>query len=179
MLEQIECHSQAKSLQPHPLLELRSTSKYTVWYPLTLRSAGVKVLTTPSVHEKAHLTFQFVDAWNNGIITLVDVDSVDTSANRAGDGLVLPDKPIRPIVEDDKSQWCNKKTNVLNTIHGIAHAESYAIELFWDVIARFTHYNLPLEFYNEMVFIAGRCQCASSIELRFVFYSLWIIILSL
>jgi uncharacterized ferritin-like protein (DUF455 family) len=141
--------------QQHPLIELCPTSKYFVWSPLTLRSAGVKVLTTPSVHDKARLTYRFVEAWNQGIITLVDADSTGDASGKRSAG-VLPDKPIRPVVGEDKAQWCNKKTNILNTIHGIAHAESYAIELFWDVIARFTYYNLPLEFYNEMVLIAGQ-----------------------
>lgn len=139
-------------LQKHPLVNICSTTKFFVWSPLTLRSAGIRVLNTPSVHEKANMTYQFVKAWQQGVITLVDDVSGDPE-DICRD--ILPVKPIRPL-SDDKSQWSNKKTNILSTIHGIAHAESYAIELFWDVIARFTHYNLPLEFYNEMVVIAGQ-----------------------
>lgn len=151
---QYQIQHQQQQFCHHALLELRSTSKFSVWTPLTLRSAGVKVLITPSVLEKAHLTYQFVSAWSQGIITEVDSDWTYHSGE-VREGYALPERPHRPIVDNDKAQWCNKKTTVLNTIHGIAHAESYAIELFWDVIARFTHYELPLEFYNDMVSIAG------------------------
>jgi len=154
----LEHQEQQQRQEQHPIIALYKTDKYTVWSPLTLRSAGIKVLLTPSVHAKAHLTFQFVEAWKQGVITAVnDSDAVvDASGSSEGQSRYwIPDKPIRPIVSSDQSQFCNKKTNILNTIHGIAHAESYAIELFWDVIARFTHYQLPLAFYNEMVSIAG------------------------
>ena len=107
-------------------------------------------MTTPSVHEKARLTYIFVEAWKQRVITRVD----DTE-NLERQVCTIPDKPIRQTTGENNASWCNKKTNVLNTIHGIAHAESYAIELFWDVIARFTHYQLPEHFYNEMVCIAG------------------------
>jgi len=64
----------------------------------------------------------------------------------------------------------NCKSSLLYTIHGIANAESYAIDLFWDLIARFFSYDintspivgklskpsqyLPEEFFDDMVFIA-------------------------
>lgn len=139
--------------QEHPLVELQASAKCHVWSVVTLHSAGVKVLTTPDVEIKAQLTYQFAYAWREGIITEVDDTAVVASGVQSWRD--LPAKPVRPVVDNDKAQWGNKKSSVLNTIHGIAHAESYAIELFWDVIARFSHYQLPIEFYDEMVSIAG------------------------
>ena len=40
-------------------------------------------------------------------------------------------------------------------IHSIAHAESYAIDLIWDVIVRFVKVGLPLEFYQDWARIAN------------------------
>ena len=42
------------------------------------------------------------------------------------------------------------------SIHGIANAESYAIDLFWDIIARYTHYKLLLSFYQDMLYIVDQ-----------------------
>ncbi|RLN37391.1 hypothetical protein BBO99_00003862 [Phytophthora kernoviae] len=37
----------------------------------------------------------------------------------------------------------------------LAHAESYAIDLMWDIVARFMPLNLPRAFYDDWVRIAG------------------------
>lgn len=37
----------------------------------------------------------------------------------------------------------------------LAHAESYAIDLMWDMVCRFVPHNLPRAFYDDWVRIAG------------------------
>lgn len=37
----------------------------------------------------------------------------------------------------------------------IAHTENVAIDLTWDIIVRFTSYNMPKGFYDNFVKIAG------------------------
>jgi len=39
-------------------------------------------------------------------------------------------------------------------IHAIAHIELNAIDLAWDIIARFTHEDLPRDFYDDWVKVA-------------------------
>jgi uncharacterized ferritin-like protein (DUF455 family) len=34
-------------------------------------------------------------------------------------------------------------------IHSIAHAESYAIDLMWDVIVRFVKMDMPKDYYDD------------------------------
>ena len=97
--------------------------------------------------------------------------------------VTIPSEPARPFHHStDTSNIINSvakkaikncKTSLEYTIHGIANAESYAIDLFWDLIARFYSYNitkyaksncisnqqtqaryLPVSFFDDMVFIA-------------------------
>ena len=39
-------------------------------------------------------------------------------------------------------------------IHSLVHIESVAMDLSWDIIARFTSENLPKEFYDDFVKVA-------------------------
>ena len=78
---------------------------------------------------------------------------------------------------DSKKILKNCKSSLVYTLHGIANAESYAIDLFWDLIARFYDYEvsnccrvlsqlkvpistaserevIPASFFDDMVFIA-------------------------
>ena len=40
-------------------------------------------------------------------------------------------------------------------LHALAHIELNAIDLAWDIVARFTHENLPRGFYDDWVTVAG------------------------
>ena len=39
-------------------------------------------------------------------------------------------------------------------IHSLVHIESVAIDLSWDIIARYPSNNLPKEFYDDFVKVA-------------------------
>lgn len=43
------------------------------------------------------------------------------------------------IIDQQTIKSMLRKLSIEVTIHGIANAESYAIDLFWDLIARYTH----------------------------------------
>mmetsp|Transcript_1151 Transcript_1151/g.2252 ORF Transcript_1151/g.2252 Transcript_1151/m.2252 type:complete len:208 (+) Transcript_1151:186-809(+) len=40
-------------------------------------------------------------------------------------------------------------------MHSLAHAENYAIDLMWDIVARFYYEDMPREFYDDWIRIAG------------------------
>ena len=44
-----------------------------------------------------------------------------------------------------------RATSKLAYIHCLVHAESYAIDLMWDLIARFHDPSLPKEFYDDWI----------------------------
>ena len=44
-----------------------------------------------------------------------------------------------------------RATSKVAYIHCLVHAESYAIDLMWDLIARFYDASLPKEFYDDWI----------------------------
>ena len=122
-----------------------------------LQSCAIEVLLCPNLQEKVRLTEKYVHDWDSGLISeIFDADS----CNR-----VIPKEPVREIINSEveamgitavmKARGFNKNSIEISH-HGIAHAESWALELFWDVIARFQHEHMPKEFYDDMVRIAGQ-----------------------
>jgi uncharacterized ferritin-like protein (DUF455 family) len=130
------------------LIKLKPTLKFTVFDILTLKEAAVNVLSTEDVLTQAALTFYFVDAWKQKQISVVSDNYVDKT-------IKTPDQPGR-VLPQSGSLPKLARAQAVTAIHGIAHAESYAMELFWDCVARYTSSDLPLEFYDDMVNIAGQ-----------------------
>jgi uncharacterized ferritin-like protein (DUF455 family) len=137
-----------------------STTGYTV--SSTLQECAVHVLSCSDLLEKVSLTSQYVTSWHSGAIaTIYDNSSSST-------GCTVPACPSRPPFEStdrsEESLFDNNrlkqlglnKNSIQISLHGIAHAESWALDLFWDVIARFCNENMPKEFYDDMVSIAGQ-----------------------
>jgi len=48
-----------------------------------------------------------------------------------------------------------KQGNKAAFLHTLVHAESYAIDLMWDLIARFPAPDLPREFYGDWITVAS------------------------
>jgi hypothetical protein len=55
---------------------------------------------------------------------------MDYTHDQHHDQLIIDQQTIKSML---------RKLSIEVTIHGIANAESYAIDLFWDLIARYTH----------------------------------------
>lgn len=127
------------------IFKIANTEYFSVWSIITLKDAALDVLTQSNLEAKAKLTESFVMYWENGVINQITDDNTNERP--------IPDHPSRPILEKNDSVL--KRSSAAATIHAIAHAESYAIDLFWDCIARFVHERLPIEYYNNMVHIAG------------------------
>ncbi len=140
-----------KAMRRHPLLLLDCIDgAWSSFRIITLREAAINVLNEGDILQKAKLTFYYVDNWKNGIIKEI--------SNSSADRLRVPDSPRRPdstSIPTSKPKSMSRNAIEIS-VHGIAHAESYAIDLFWDCIARFVHYDMPREFYDDLVHIAGQ-----------------------
>jgi len=118
----------------------------------SLYSCALDVLTTSNVFVKAKKTEEYVKQWQKGEIMNVTPE-------------VLTDHPSWPDVPQGHSpadfRFQNGKWNgtgskkIAKFIHGVMHAEGYAIDLMWDIIGRFIYYNLPRAFYDDWVRVAG------------------------
>ena len=135
--------------QMNKLICIRSTLRYTSLDILTLQEVAIHVLTTSNVEQKAFDTIYYVYSWQNGIINQI------THTNLT---VTCPNEPSRPVSNDQmkpltllnpedeileikKLKSMYKKNTIECTIHAIANAESYAVDLFWDLIARYTTTN--------------------------------------
>jgi uncharacterized ferritin-like protein (DUF455 family) len=113
---------------------------------MTLTEAAVSVLTTADPAEKCRLTRQFAEAWTSGTIA-----EVGTSAP--------PDRPARPdtpqlLPPRDMPKRSSGPIGRIALMHALAHIELNAIDLAWDIVARFTARDLPRAFYDDWVQVA-------------------------
>lgn len=141
------------------ILVLRKSQKFYVFNVISIVEAAVDVLTTSDVFEKARLTKLYCSAWHSKAIhTITPPSEVE---------IVVPSHPARPtsmyssmVANEDelsaKLARMVKKNTVEVTIHGIANAESYAIDLFWDLLARYNEAleTLSRDYVDDLVFIA-------------------------
>lgn len=115
--------------------------------PTSLSAAALQVLTTPEPLQKVDSTQTFVRLWRDGHITEIGhVVPPD-----------VPPLPPRPILLPRSSMPKRPKGSLegrIAFVHAIAHIEFIAMNLAWDIIARFTSENLPHDFYNDWVGVA-------------------------
>jgi uncharacterized ferritin-like protein (DUF455 family) len=146
------------------MLKKEVTERFSVFSLISLQDAAIKILLTEDLLEKVSLTSFYSQKWQIG--ELSSIQTMNLCAVNASSSSI-PIKPSRKDsnsckgITEDQEQQSNvsnqKKKNAITVlIHGIAHAESYAIELFWDCIARYCDENLPREFYDDMVAIANQ-----------------------
>lgn len=114
----------------------------------SLSAMAVDVLTCADGRAKCALTHSHAARWR---------------ASRAG-GTPLPlgsaqppMEPARPAApqlldpRDVPRRRPNTQTGRLALLHALAHIELNAVDLHWDIIARFAHLPMPLGFYDDWV----------------------------
>lgn len=116
--------------------------------PATLREAAVHVLTTADAAEKAALTATYAARRRDG--------GLDTVGNA-----VPPDRPTRPArpallaPRDMPKRGLGTVAGRAAFIHAIAHIELNAIDLAWDIVARFAADDMPAAFHDDWVAVAN------------------------
>jgi uncharacterized ferritin-like protein (DUF455 family) len=112
---------------------------------LTLAEHAIGILLTSEGAQKAEKSHQAATAWHQS-----------SGLMPVGTG-VPPDRPGRPLRPElrppnemprRRGQSDEAKAALL---HAILHIELNAIDLAWDMIARFTHLDLPRQFYDDWV----------------------------
>ena len=116
--------------------------------PASLAEAACAVLATADARGKARLSRDFARAWR--ACTLAEIGAATPPAR--------PGRPARPELkrprEMAKRGAGNTRAGRIALLHAIAHIELNAIDLAWDVIARFTGQDLPRAFYDDWVGVA-------------------------
>lgn len=114
----------------------------------TLAERAVEVLTTADGRAKTALSHRHAAAWR--------------AARAAGEPMPVgralpPQRPARPAKPDllDPREVPRRRPNTatgrIALLHAVAHIELNAVDLHWDIIARFADQPMPLGFYDDWV----------------------------
>lgn len=114
----------------------------------TLTSLAVQVLTCADGREKCALAQKNAALWRSA--------RRDGAALPLGDAVPpgAPARPAQPALLDPRDvprRRPNTQSGRSALLHALAHIELNAVDLHWDMIARFSHIPMPLGFYDDWV----------------------------
>ncbi|MCT8160309.1 ferritin-like domain-containing protein [Pseudoruegeria sp. SHC-113] len=135
---------------------------------LSLAQRAVEVLTTADGREKTALSRAHAAAW--------------FAARKAGTPLEIgtatpplqparPEKPELLSPRDVPRRRPGSEAGRQALLHAVAHIELNAVDLHWDIIARFSHVPMPIGFFDDWVAAADEeskhfnlmCDCLEAI----------------
>ncbi len=107
--------------------------------PRSLAAAAIEVLLTGDPAAKAAASRQAAAAWREGSLSLEQASAVTPPAR--------PKRPDRPLLIDPRQMPRRSKGQSLNgriaLLHAVAHIELNAVDLAWDIVARFAPLAAP------------------------------------
>lgn len=113
---------------------------------VTLRERAVAVLTAAAPEDKMALTLEAAAAWKAGGMEVGDARPPSRPARPERPPLMLPrDMPRRSV---------GGPQGRVALLHALAHIELNAIDLAWDLIARFSSVPFPKGFFDDWVQVA-------------------------
>ncbi len=115
----------------------------------TLCDAAVAVLQSADPAEKLRLSRATAEKWRDGRISEIGTTSAPSR----------PARPARPVLRRPGDMPRRRPGGGIEgriaLLHALAHIELNAIDLAWDIIARFAGEKLPRAFYDDWVTVAG------------------------
>lgn len=124
----------------------------------TLCAAALDVLYTDNANEKAHKTRKYMDTWQNH-----DICQIGT-APQIPDRPSRPEKPeLRDATKMPKRRKAGSDKSKIALLHALSHIELNAIDLAWDIMARFSYlseenanegFSVPIDFFNDWMKVA-------------------------
>jgi uncharacterized ferritin-like protein (DUF455 family) len=115
---------------------------------LTLTDAACAILTASDPAEKIALSHRVAASWRADEIGAL-------GATRPPDRPARPAKPALKLPRDMKRRrGGGSDANRVALLHAIAHIELNAIDLAWDLIARFAAPDLPRDFFDDWIGVA-------------------------
>ncbi len=117
--------------------------------PKSLAQMATEVLTTADGREKTALSKRHAAAWfaaRNGDGAPIEIGTAHPPLNPA-----RPDKPELLSPRDVPKRKPGTEAGRIALLHAVAHIELNAVDLHWDIIARFGHVPMPIGFYDDWV----------------------------
>lgn len=116
--------------------------------PKSLAEMAVEVLTTADGREKTALSLRYAEAW---FAARASGDAIEIGAATPPDFPARPEKPELLAPRDVPRRRPGTLAGRQALLHAVAHIELNAVDLHWDIIARFTHQPMPIGFYDDWV----------------------------
>jgi len=113
----------------------------------TLATASRDIVESPNIEDKIQRAHAVAKAWYDQRLSLGTVSKP----------LAMPDHPGRPERPELRPprEMPRRSTHGLKgryaLLHALAHIELNAVDMTWDLIARFTHISMPRSFYDDWV----------------------------
>lgn len=136
--------------------------------PTTLTEMATAVLNTKDGREKTALSKTYAETWFAARAAGTDI-AIGTSTPPLHPA--RPDKPELLSPRDVPRRRTESQAGRIALLHAVAHIELNAVDLHWDIIARFGHIKMPIGFYDDWVKSAAEeskhynlvCDCLESI----------------
>jgi uncharacterized ferritin-like protein (DUF455 family) len=114
-----------------------------------LAARAVEVLAAPDPRDKVRLSHELAAAWRDGLVPPPCRPAMpDRPARPAQPALVAPGRVKRRKITADPAGRAA-------LLHAIAHIELNAIDLAWDMVARFAGHDMPRAFADDWVGVAA------------------------
>lgn len=116
--------------------------------PATLAAGAEAVLRTADAHQKVALSRKLAAAWRESIAAGTPM-AVGTATPP-----LRPARPEKPELKDPRDVPRRRPGSPEGRkaiLHAVAHIELNAVDLHWDIIARFTQTPMPFGFYDDWV----------------------------
>jgi uncharacterized ferritin-like protein (DUF455 family) len=113
----------------------------------SLTDAALSVLNAAEPAEKVRLTAASAANWRSGLISTLGTAHP-------------PDRPARPPFPETlppkrmPRRRLGGEAGKIAMLHALAHIELNAIDLGWDIVARFSDHDLPKAFFDDWVTVA-------------------------
>lgn len=114
----------------------------------TLTQAAVDVLETSDPRDKVRKSREYAAWWH---ASAQDYDPSMIGAALPPDMPARPDRPELLDPRDVPRRRTGTQAGRIALLHAIAHIELNAVDLHWDIIARFAHVPMPKGFYDDWV----------------------------
>jgi uncharacterized ferritin-like protein (DUF455 family) len=112
-----------------------------------LTEAALAVLCAADPAEKVRLTAEVAANWQSGVIRSL-------GNARPPDRPARPERPLTLAPGKMPRRRLGGESGKIAMLHALAHIELNAIDLGWDIIARFADCNLPKSFFDDWVTLA-------------------------
>jgi len=116
---------------------------------ITLAEMATQVLTTADGPAKTALSLRHAATWASARAGERDAIAIGTAQPP-----MHPSRPARPELlspRDVPRRRPGSEAGRIALLHAVAHIELNAVDLHWDIIARFDHIGMPMGFYDDWV----------------------------